>query len=110
MSLHRNNEITGAFLPAGLSPPVLAGVARPPRPRAASPAKGLLPSLPICNNDEEIHRSTKARGKGRARAVAQESLECFRGYTKTPREIISKRNSINNLPASSRVSHSRISV
>lgn len=51
-------------LPAGLRPPVFAGVARPPRPKAASPAKGLLPSLPICNNDEEIHRSNiRSRGQ-----------------------------------------------
>ena len=42
-------------LPAGLRPPVLAGVASPPIPSAASPARGLLPSLPIWNNDEEIH-------------------------------------------------------
>lgn len=43
---------------------MFAGVARPPRPKAASPAKGLLPSLPICNNDEEIHRSNiKSRGQ-----------------------------------------------
>lgn len=34
-------------LPAGLRPPVLAGVASPPRPSAASPASGLLPSFPI---------------------------------------------------------------
>lgn len=55
-------------LPAGFNPPVLAGVARPPRPKAASPANGLLPSLPICNNDEEIHRSTK-QNKKNPRAV-----------------------------------------
>lgn len=53
-------------LPAGLRPPVFAGVARPPRPKAASPAKGLLPSLPICNNDEEIHRSKIGEGGGSA--------------------------------------------
>lgn len=54
-------------LPAGLRPPVFAGVARPPRPKAASPAKGLLPSLPICNNDDAIHRSEiGAAGKERA--------------------------------------------
>lgn len=51
-------------LPAGLRPPVFAGVARPPRPKAASPAKGLLPNLPICNNDEEIHRSEMGGGEG----------------------------------------------
>jgi len=39
-------------------------VARPPRPKAASPAKGLLPSLPICNNDEEIHRSEMGGSAG----------------------------------------------
>ena len=34
-------------LPAGFRPPVFAGAANPPRPKAANPAKGLLPSLPI---------------------------------------------------------------
>ena len=37
----------GEHLPAGFRPPVLAGVASPPRPKAANPAKGLLPSFPI---------------------------------------------------------------
>lgn len=37
-------------LPAGLSPPVLAG-ASPPSPKAANPANGLFPIPPICNNE-----------------------------------------------------------
>lgn len=55
-------------LPAGLRPPVFAGVASPPRPKAASPAKGLLPSLPICNNDDAIHCS-EIGAAGRERAI-----------------------------------------
>jgi len=62
-------------LPAGLRPPVFAGVARPPRPKAASPAKGLLPNLPICNNDEEIHPSEM----GGSASVGQSLGVCLRG-------------------------------
>lgn len=45
-------KLRGSNLPAGFRPPVFAGAARPPNPRAAKPASGLLPSLPICNSGE----------------------------------------------------------
>lgn len=41
-------------IPAGFSPPVLAGVI-PPSPSAARPANGLLPMPPICNNDSSCN-------------------------------------------------------
>lgn len=96
-------------LPAGLRPPVFAGVASPPRPKAASPAKGLLPSLPICNNDDAIHRS-EIGAAGKERAIITQGVRFKKG--KGLRRRRHRKNNISiffeSVSATSRVTRSRI--
>lgn len=86
---------------------MFAGVASPPRPKAASPAKGLLPSLPICNNDDAIHRSEiGAAGKERAIITRGCALLKRRGFTTTTSKKIIYLCSLNLCPLP-RASHAR---